>query len=47
MVEIYKINNNLNPPIIDFMFARRNNTHDIRNFEKFAMKRKKNCENGW
>ena len=26
MVETYKIRNNLNPPIMDFMFERRNNT---------------------
>ena len=50
MVEIYKIDNNLNPPIMDFMFDNRyiidNNTHDIRNFEKFAMKRKKTVKMG-
>ena len=32
MVEISKIKNNLNPPIMDFMFERRNNTYDFRNF---------------
>ena len=41
MVEIYKIKNNLNPPIMDFMFERRNNTHYFRNFGR----KKKNCEN--
>ena len=32
MVEISKIKNNLIPPIMDFMFERRNNTYDFRNF---------------
>ena len=26
MVEIYQIKNNLNPPIMDFIFERKNNT---------------------
>ena len=33
MVEIYIIKNNLNPPIIDFMFERGNNTYNLRNFQ--------------
>ena len=41
MVEIYKIKNNLNPPIMDFMFERRNNTYNLRNFQEFASKRKR------
>ena len=41
MVEIYKIKNNLNPPITDFMFERRNNTYNLRNFQEFATKRKR------
>ena len=40
MVEIYKIKNNLNPPIMDFIFQRRNNTQNLRNRE-FVMKRKR------
>ena len=40
MVEIYKIKNNLNPPIMDFMFERGNNTYNLRNFLEFATKRK-------
>ena len=35
MVEIYK-KNNLNPPIMDFMFERRNNTHKLK--RKMALK---------
>ena len=38
MVEIYKINNNLNPLIMDFMFERRNNVYNLRNFHEFATK---------
>ena len=40
MVEIYKIENSLNPPIMYFMFERRNNTY-LRNFQEFATKRKR------
>ena len=36
IVEIYKIKNNLNPPIIDFMLERRNNTY--KSFQEFARK---------
>ena len=31
---------NLNPPIMDFMFERRNNRYNLRNFQEFAAKRK-------
>ena len=41
MVDIYKIKNNLNLPIMDFMFERRNNTHNLRNCQEFSTKRKK------
>ena len=41
MVEIYKIKNNLNHPIMDFMFEKKNNTHNLRNFQEFATKRKR------
>ena len=41
MIEIYKIKNNLNPPIMDFMFQRRNNRYNLRNFQEFATKRKR------
>ena len=37
MIEIYKMKNNLNPPIMDNMFERRNNTY----FQEFATTRKK------
>ena len=46
MVEIYKIKNNLNPPIMDFMFERRNNTYNLRNFQEFAMKRRRTVKMG-
>ena len=46
MVEIYKIKNNLNPPIMDCMFERRNNTYNLRNFQEFAMKRKRTAKMG-
>ena len=46
MVEIYKIKNNLNPPIMDFMFERRNNTHNLKYFQEFATKRKRSVKMG-
>ena len=46
MVAIYKIKNNLNPPIMDFMFERRNNTYNLRNFQEFATKRKRTIKVG-
>ena len=41
MVEIYKIKNNLNPPSMNFVFERRNNMYNFRNFQEFATKRKR------
>ena len=46
MVKTYKIKNNLNPPIMDFMFERINNTYNLRNFQEFATKRKKTVKMG-
>ena len=46
MVEIYKIKNNLNVPVIDYMFERRNNTYNLRNFQEFATKRKRTVKTG-
>ena len=46
MIEIYKINNNPNPSIMEFMFERRNNTYNLRNFEEFATKRKRTIKMG-
>ena len=40
MIEVYKMKNNLNPPIMNNMFERRNNTYNLRNFQEFATKRK-------
>ena len=34
MIEIYKIKNNLNPPIMGFMFERKNNTYNFRNLQQ-------------
>ena len=41
MTEIYKMKNNLNPPIMDNMLERRNNTYNLRNFQEFVTKRKR------
>ena len=44
MVKIYKTKNNLNFPVMNFMFERRNNTYNLRHFRVYDEK-KKNCEN--
>ena len=46
MVVIYEIKNNLNPPIIGYMFERRNNTCNLRNFKEFATKSKRTVKIG-
>ena len=46
MTEIYKIKNNLNPPIMDVMFERRNDMYNLRNFQEFATKRKRTVKIG-
>ena len=46
MVEIYKINNNLNLPILSFMSERRNNTFNLRNFQEFVTKRERALKMG-
>ena len=40
MVEIYKIKNNLNLPIIDFMFERRNSTITLEIVKSLQQKEK-------
>ena len=39
MVDIYKTKNNTNPPIMDSMFEKTNNTYNLRNFQEFARKK--------
>ena len=46
MVEIYKIKNNLNLPIMDFTFERSNNRHNLKNFQEFVTKRKRTVKLG-
>ena len=46
MNEINKIKNNLNSPIMDFMFERRNNTYNLRNFQELATKIKRTVKMG-
>ena len=46
MVDIYEKMNNLNRPIIDFMFERRHNTYNFRYFQEFATKRKRTLKMG-
>ena len=46
VVEIYKIKNNLNPLVMDFIFERRNNTYNLRNCQEFPKKRKRTVKIG-
>ena len=46
MAEIYKIKNNLKPPIMDFMFERRDNAFNNRNFQEFMTERKRTVKTG-
>ena len=46
VVKIYKTKNNLNPPIMDNRFERRNNTYNLRNFQEFVKKRKRTVKMG-
>ena len=41
MVQINKIKNNLNPPIMDLKFEKRIDTYNLRNFQEIATKRKR------
>ena len=46
MIEIYKMKNNLNPPVMNNMFERRNNAYNLRNFQEFVTKRKRTVKMG-
>ena len=46
MIENYQMKNNLNPPIMSNMSERRNNTYNLRNFQKFVTKRKRTVKMG-
>ena len=46
LVDIYKIKNILNLPIVNFMFERRNSTYNPRNFQEFATKGKRTVKVG-
>ena len=41
MIEIFKIKNELAPPIMDSMFERRNEPYNLRNFQKFLTEKKR------
>ena len=41
MSELFRIINNLAPPVMDNMFTSRVNNFDLRNFQEFATERKK------
>ena len=41
MIEMFKIKNELDPPIMDSMFERRNESYNLRNFQEFFTERKR------
>ena len=47
VAEIYKINNNLNPPVMDILFERGNIRYNFRNFQEFVEKRKRTVKVGF
>ena len=40
MIEIFRIKNELAPPIMDSMFERRNEPYNLRNFKEFLTEKK-------
>ena len=47
IVEVYIIKNNLNASNMDFIFERRNNTYNLKNFKGFVTKGKINVNVGF
>ena len=41
LIEVFKINNELAPPIMDSFLLKRFNTYNLRNFREFATERKR------
>ena len=46
LIEVFKIKNELAPPIMDSMFTRRENPYNLRNFREFEMERKRTVKYG-
>ena len=46
MIEIFKIKNNLAPPIMTTMFTERENHYNLRHFQEFVTKRKRTTRYG-
>ena len=46
MIEMFKIKNELAPPIMDSMFERRNESYNLRNFQEFLTERKRTVDYG-
>ena len=46
MIEMFKIKNELAPPIMDSMFERRNESYNLRNFQEFLTERKRTVDCG-
>ena len=46
MIEMFKITNELAPPIMDSMFERRNESYNLRNFQEFLTERKRTVDYG-
>ena len=46
MIEMFKIKNELAPPIVNSMFKRRNESYNLRNFQYFLTERKRTVHYG-
>ena len=47
MIEMFKINNELAPPVMDSMFERRNESYNLCSFQEFLTKRKRTVHYGF
>ena len=47
MIKMFKINNELAPPVMDSMFERRNESYNLCSFQEFLTKRKRTVHYGF
>ena len=43
MIEIFKVKNELAPPVMDSMFEKRSEHYNLRNFQEFLTEKKELC----
>ena len=47
MVKIFKIMNKINPPMMNFMFERKNKMYNLKVFQRVCEEKKSNRKNGF